>query len=925
MTVIDSYDIVRMMSLSSFSEKYFSQKKAWRSLLLLGFIVISLPLVIVLVLQQQDLRQRADASSAVVFLDGNNNEITQTDSAQVKVKLTSPWGTKPLSMATLDTAVLGQETAIYQTQVSSDDVNEINGKIDSAYGISSQSMWIGNGQSKNSYTGLRFSSVAIPKNARIISAQVQVRPTSEAWIGLKMQIYGDATGDSAAFSSSSLPSTRTMTSKKVSYSSNTKWVTGRWYMLSDISPVIQEIVSRGDWNTGNSLSIILKGTGANYQRKFVYSVDGNPQFAPRLSVVYETDSPAPTTTVAPTNTPSATATPTSKPTNTPVPPTASPTPISYTDSITLAEDAAFTQNMKQISSVTENPLFTDYIFSNATSGQKTLYVKFHSTTGEDRVYNAGIVLLAPTPTTSMGGHMEGESMAMMAWRVGGKNSPNPTYDTCDDGTDIVAAHNQYYVIAYDGLKYPTWHPAVVTNPITGVGKCYFGHEHGMNPQNYLYWDEIVQHFGKDVDGDGKITALQIDTTTGKLTPSADRAGLPFGIANEHMDMYYNQEGRDSVFVRHEDHVGHKIEFVNKETDINTSVDGNITKSTHEMAQLIGTKGLNVPYYSQGAADQETYKPTGVVCTHLHKFHQGTHSGDAVLNNLHEVIFHSKCESVNVNNINAPALYPNNEVILTGMMSFGEPGKYKQFCFAKRDQEMCGLTGQPSSSGACTLTDPLLSKLPNAIHSGSLGRNMVDKNCLDNWTTYNPGNNYFGPYEIWEGDFAIYKTNTLSDSTRIAEHGRQWDVLDPIRFVDIGYQHPTRSWQKNYQFNSENCKKPGGAFDQLTFVGGCADRNTNIPYDSPKSGFKGLKRTTYFGRNHISNQGGSEIYWTDPIGGNAATAQFTSGLKQKVSTVSADIQSVQSRIQQLYGNNNFLNDRAIQRTFNDGGGTVHAPN
>ena len=512
----------------------------------------------------------------------------------------------------------------------------------------------------------------------------------------------------------------------------------------------------------------------------------------------------------------------------------------------------------------------------------------------------------------------GESMAMMAWRVGGKNAPNPTYDKCDDGTDVVTVHNEYHVIAYDGIKYPTWHPPVVNNPITGVGKCYFGHEHGADPQKYLHWNEIVQHFGKDLNNDGTITPLVIDVSTGTIT-AGDRAGIPFGIANEHMDKYYNQENRDSIFVRHEDHVGHKIEFVNQETDVNTTIDGHVTASTHQMSQLAGTQGLSIPYYQSGS---EVYQPTGVVCTHLHKFHQGTHSGDAILNNLHEVIFHSTCQSVSINNIDAPALYPNNDVILTGMMAFGKPGIYKRFCFAQRNQEVCGLTGADYSGGSsCTLTDPLLSKLPNAINSTSIGRNMTDKACLDNWAQINPGNNYFAPYEIWEGDLEIQK----ADGDMLAEHGRQWDVLDPVRFIDIGYQHPTRPWQKDYQFNSENCKKPGGAFDVLTFVGGCESRTVNVAYDSPQAGFRGLKRTTYFGRNRVSNPGGATIWWTDPLGGNAVTTPFDSGLKQKISSVEADIQIVQAKVQQLFGNNHFLNDRAIQRMFNDGSRTVHAPN
>lgn len=508
-----------------------------------------------------------------------------------------------------------------------------------------------------------------------------------------------------------------------------------------------------------------------------------------------------------------------------------------------------------------------------------------------------------------------ESMAMNTWSwhlnenpvPKSANYPDTRYDKCDDGTDIVQVHKMYYVVAYDGKKYPTWHPPVVNNPVTGVGKCYFGHEHGSDPQKYVYWNEVVQHFGKDMNGDGQITPLVINAQTGAIT-AGDRAGLPFGIANEKMNEYYNQENRDSIFVRHEDHVGHKIEYVNVEADMNTDVDGHDTASTHQMAQLSGTTGLNVPYYTTGS---DTYQPTGVVCAHLHKFHQGTSSGDAILNNLHEVTFHSKCQSVNVNGINAPAYYPNNLVILTGMMSFGNPGEYKRFCFADRYTKVCPLG--KDATGKCILTDPLLAKLPPAINSSSLGRNIVDRQCLDNWSTYNPGNNYFSPYEIWEGDLRI---QTASGKT-LAEHGRQWDVLDPIRFIDP-------SNPKGFSYNADNCA-PGGAFDKIQYLGNCPNRSSNIPWNTPQSGFKGLKRTTYFGRNHISNQGGPEIVWTDPLGGNAVTTQFGSGLKQKISSLNADIQAVQSRIQSLFGGNHFLNDRAIQRRFNDGNNTVHAPN
>lgn len=490
----------------------------------------------------------------------------------------------------------------------------------------------------------------------------------------------------------------------------------------------------------------------------------------------------------------------------------------------------------------------------------------------------------PTPTVIAAGHpgsVSDGSMAMTGWQAGSKNPPNPNYDKCDDGTDVSLAHNQYYVIAYDGYKYPTWHPPVVTNPVTGSGKCYFGHEHGTNPQSYQYWQEIVEHFGTDHNGDGKITKMTIDAN-GKITPG-DRAGIPFGIANEHMEKYYNQENRDSLFVRHEDHVGHKIEFVNGETDL-------VGRSTHVMGSN-ATGGINIPYYE--GTNSNVYKPTGVLCTHFHKFHQGTHSGDALRNNLHEVIFHSTCTSTRPE-------YPGNTVILTGMMAFGNPGEYIRFCGKNRTTKIC-VDGK-NADGSCKISDPLINKLPNSIHSNTLGRNLVDRYCLENVETLT-GGRYFSPYEIWQGDLRVSK----SDGKMLAEHGRQWDVLDPIRFADPGSV-------TGYSYNSLQCE---GLLKNRTLNCGAEGNTKNQPWDSPQSGFRGLKRTTYFGRNRLSNPGGSQVWWTDPLGGHAVTTQFASGLKQKISAVEANICKLPECSR--------LNDRAIQRMFDDGGHTVHAPN
>jgi hypothetical protein len=127
-------------------------------------------------------------------------------------------------------------------------------------------------------------------------------------------------------------------------------------------------------------------------------------------------------------------------------------------------------------------------------------------------------------------------------------------------------HNSYMVVGPDGKRYPTWHPP--THEATG---CSFGHEHGRDPRGSALFSEV--------------------------------GALPFGYANEQQDIH------DPHTMRHEDHVGHKIEW---ENDMTMSF--------------------------QGGAGQIL----DITCDVLTKLHQGTHSKDAFTNNLHELIYAVRC-------------------------------------------------------------------------------------------------------------------------------------------------------------------------------------------------------------------------------------------------------------------------------------------
>ena len=156
-----------------------------------------------------------------------------------------------------------------------------------SYTEDSSSVWVGNGSSAAaSYTGLRFNSVHIPQGKTISAAYLSFYSPSGQWVNIAFQMAGDSTGNSAPFSSSAKPSGRTFTTAKINHSSDTLWSASTWNNLNDMSAVIQELVNRADWQSGNSISIILKGTGSTWARKFANSFEAGAATAPKLVITY---------------------------------------------------------------------------------------------------------------------------------------------------------------------------------------------------------------------------------------------------------------------------------------------------------------------------------------------------------------------------------------------------------------------------------------------------------------------------------------------------------------------------------------------------------------------------------------------------------------------------------------------------------------
>jgi hypothetical protein len=123
----------------------------------------------------------------------------------------------------------------------------------------------------NQLVGLRFTNVTIPQGATIASAYVQFQADEAQSEVTNLVIQGEAANNAAAFASAALVSTRARTTASSAWSPvpwNTVNEAGPAQRTGELNAVIQEIVNRSGWASGNSLVLIFTGIGHRTARAF---------------------------------------------------------------------------------------------------------------------------------------------------------------------------------------------------------------------------------------------------------------------------------------------------------------------------------------------------------------------------------------------------------------------------------------------------------------------------------------------------------------------------------------------------------------------------------------------------------------------------------------------------------------------------------
>ena len=153
---------------------------------------------------------------------------------------------------------------------STDDADQASGTVD----LTGTTINVnGTGQ----YAGLRFTNVTIPNAATINTATLDVEIVSTTHDDPDLTIYGEATDDAATFAGTSnnisgrTPTTATTVWTATSIGTGVK-------TSPSIVSIIQEIINRPGWVSGNDIAILMNGrSGASFFRiRTINAGSGSP-------------------------------------------------------------------------------------------------------------------------------------------------------------------------------------------------------------------------------------------------------------------------------------------------------------------------------------------------------------------------------------------------------------------------------------------------------------------------------------------------------------------------------------------------------------------------------------------------------------------------------------------------------------------------
>ena len=214
-----------------------------------------------------------------VYNDVNGNGVLDSDDTQFNSVATTAAGTYEFSVS---------GTKLEKRIAAMDDDAEQNNSVLLGGGTTTNNADLDlgfgyEGGFDNTIVGLRYPNINIPSGAVITNAYIEFTANSSESGGCNMDIYIEANDNASAYQSTSQNlSNRTVYNSLVDWNGVPNWTNNQTYQTPNLSSIVQLVIDRAGWNSGQSLSFLIQGT----DRREAFSFEDDPNKAPKLVINY---------------------------------------------------------------------------------------------------------------------------------------------------------------------------------------------------------------------------------------------------------------------------------------------------------------------------------------------------------------------------------------------------------------------------------------------------------------------------------------------------------------------------------------------------------------------------------------------------------------------------------------------------------------
>lgn len=146
-------------------------------------------------------------------------------------------------------------------------------------------------------SGFRLNNITIPQGATISSATFRCRIQSTSYDDPLVHVYAEAVDNAVSFTTNADVASRAKTTANVAWSGTGIGAIFLNVKSPDITSVVQEVINRAGWVSGNSLDILIKGdTNASLREFRCYTMDAGGNYGGYIDITQNIQSSIPTAT-----------------------------------------------------------------------------------------------------------------------------------------------------------------------------------------------------------------------------------------------------------------------------------------------------------------------------------------------------------------------------------------------------------------------------------------------------------------------------------------------------------------------------------------------------------------------------------------------------------------------------------------------------